>query len=313
VAGFKASLISIISVICTAIAVTNFLPIYAITENPGCPSCVQIPFNQIELYKKIFPLTIWTDQTVYDHNSTILLEGHLRPENIVHPVIITVTNPIGNIVTVQQLEPNQNGDFSLKLSTSSPLWKRDGTYIIKAQSGAETRLFKTNVELVSMAVGSKSECTLREISVTAENGGIYCIPFKVTGGFTGIDAFLSISTKTLTLDIRGTNVESITLDLPRSILDAKSTTGEDSNFIALLKGAPVNYNELESGSDEVRKIEIFYPPDRKGKIEIIGTTVIPEFGEIAITAFVFGTLAIIILTMQLGKKKGIVTSYKNQI
>lgn len=309
-AGFTTSTILIISVICTAIALTNFLSTYAITENPGCPSCVQIPSNQIELYKELFPLTIWTDQTVYDHDSTILLEGHLRPENIVHPVIITVTNPIGNIVSIQQLEPNPDGDFSLSFKTSSPLWKQDGTYIIKAQSGTETRLFKTNVELVSIGLGTKSECSSNEILTQADNGGSYCIPFKVSGGYTtGIDAFLTTVTKTLTLNIRGTNIESITLDLPRSILDAKSPDGEDASFIVLLNDNPINYNELKSYSEDTRKIEIFYPPDRKGKIDIIGTYAIPEFGSVGLMVLLIGISVITVVSLRIQSKKDLVLSY----
>ena len=121
--------------------------VLADSGNPGCPSCVQIPTSEIEIYKELFPIIIWTEQTVFDHNSEILVEGHIRPENTSHPVIITITNSIGNIVAIQQLNPNTDGSFLASFNTSGPLWKQDGEYYIQAQSGAESRIFISNVSI----------------------------------------------------------------------------------------------------------------------------------------------------------------------
>jgi hypothetical protein len=110
---------------------------YAESET-SCPSCIQISSYDIELYKKLFPLIAWTDSQIYDHSSTIHVSGYLRPQNNVAPIIAVITNPIGNVVTVEQFSPNSDGNFSLDLNTSSPLWKQDGDYILKIQSVALT-------------------------------------------------------------------------------------------------------------------------------------------------------------------------------
>ena len=114
-----------------------------------CVSCVQIHSYEIDLYKEMFPLTVWTDLQIYDHHSTIKINGYLKPQNTIAPVLLVVTNPIGNVVTIQQLSSDVDGNFSFELNTESPLLKQDGDYILKVQSGAETRQFKTMFTLTS--------------------------------------------------------------------------------------------------------------------------------------------------------------------
>ena len=114
-----------------------------------CINCVRIHSYEIDLYKEMFPLTVWTDLPLYDHHSTIKINGYLKPQNTIAPVLIVITNPIGNVVTIQQLSSDVDGNFSFELNTESPLFKQDGDYILKVQSGTETRQFKTMFTLTS--------------------------------------------------------------------------------------------------------------------------------------------------------------------
>lgn len=123
-------------------------------SRPLCASCVRIPSYELEMYKSTFPLIIWTDDPTYDHSSTIALNGHVKPQNVIAPVTITIRNPIGNVVHVQQVTPDNEGNFVVLLETSSQLWKQDGEYAILAQSGTTTRSFKTSVELVPYDVSN---------------------------------------------------------------------------------------------------------------------------------------------------------------
>jgi len=141
---------SVLSVLFLSLVV--FLPLAGISyaeQEITCISCVQIPSYEIDLYKEMFPLTVWTDSQIYDHHSTIKINGYLKPQNTIAPILVVVTNPIGNVVTVQQLSPDVDGNFSFELNTESPLLKQDGDYILKVQSGTETRQFKTMFTLTS--------------------------------------------------------------------------------------------------------------------------------------------------------------------
>ena len=262
----------------------------------NCASCIQIPSYEIDLYKEMFPLTVWTDSQIYDHYSNIHVTGYLKPQNSISPILVIVTNPIGNVVTIQQLSTDIDGNFSFDLNTKSPLWTQNGDYILKVQSGAETRQFKTKFTLVSSLIGSVDKCTFDEISVLANNGRIYCIPFKVTKGLvTNTAGTLNSDTKTFTLNIRGHDIDSIVLDIPRYILDSKSSTGNDSVFIVMSNGEMVEYQELETDSDS-RQIKLSYPVSNEATFEIIGTHVIPEFGSIALLILIGSIMSILVIS-----------------
>ena len=267
-----------------------------------CINCVQIPSYEIDLYKEMFPLTIWTDSQIYDHYSTIKVNGYLNPQNNIAPILVVVTNPIGNVVTIQQLSPNIDGNFSFILNTESPLWTQNGDYILKVQSGAETRQFKTKFTLVSSLVGSVDKCASDEISVLANNGRIYCVPFKVTKGVvTGTEGKLNLDTKTIALDIRGHDIESIILDIPRYILDSKSSTGNDSVFIVMSNGKMIEYQELESDSNS-RQIKLDSSVTGKVTFEIIGTHVIPEFGSVALLILIGSIMSILVISKSVSNR-----------
>jgi len=48
-------------------------------------------------------------------------------------VTLTVIAPNGNIVTIDQVAPSLNGEFTSVIRTNGPLWTQDGFYTVKAQ------------------------------------------------------------------------------------------------------------------------------------------------------------------------------------
>ncbi len=286
----------ILAVLILSLTVTlSFAGVSFAEKEIKCVNCVQIPSYEIDLYKEIFPLTVWTDSHTYDHFSIITATGYLKPQNTVAPILVVVTNPIGNVVTIQQISPDADGNFSFKLNTESPLWSKNGEYILKVQSGTETRQFKTNFTLVPSLSGSTDKCTNDKISVFANNGRIYCIPYKISEGLvTTTKGKLNSDTKTITIDIKGENIGTITLDIPRYILDSKSPTGDDSTFVIVSNGKMIEYQELENDSDS-RLIKLDYQIDNKVTFEIVGTHIIPEFGSITLLILVASIMSILIV------------------
>lgn len=262
-----------------------------------CPNCIVISSYDIDLYKELFPLIVWTDSQIYDHYSIIHVSGYLRPQNSVAPIVAVVTNPIGNVVTVEQFSPNTDGNFSLDLNTESPLWKQDGDYILKVQSGSDTRLFKTQFTLVPSIIDKANKCNVaNEISIMANNGRIYCIQYKITTGVvTSTEGKLNLDTKTIKLGIDGKDVDSIIFNIPRYLLDSKSASGDDTVFAVLYNGKIAEYTEISSDSIS-RQIKLDYPIYKKSTFEIIGTSVIPEFGSITILILIVSILSILVIS-----------------
>ncbi len=98
----------------------------------------------------------------------------------------------------------------------------------------------------------------------------------------------------MTLDIKGQKIGTVTLDIPRYILDSKSPTGGDSSFVVMANGKMIEYEELESDSDS-RQIKLDYQIGDKVSFEIVGTHIIPEFGSIALLILVASIMSILIV------------------
>jgi predicted secreted protein with PEFG-CTERM motif len=77
-------------------------------------------------------------------SDTIEITGHTSKTN--QDVTFTVTSPIGNIVSVDQISPDTNGDFATDISVGGPLWSQDGAYTVTAQQGSGSA-FTDSVEV----------------------------------------------------------------------------------------------------------------------------------------------------------------------
>ena len=271
---------ALIAILVTA-AVTGIIPAFAANEL-ACPDCDNQRFVNLEEYKKLVPVVIWTDKAVYDHQSTIVVSGHVRDPNTDMQVSVKVIGPTGNVVTTDQLQPDENGDFEVTLNTSSPLWMQNGVYTINAQYGAESRQYQDKIQIVGEEIGQES-CDPSEI--TAKIGGDrYCIPYSITGA-TIITANLETKSKSLIVKIMGDSDGEITLEIPRSVLDAK-----DDSFFVLVDGEETSFEEEKTST--TRSLTIQFSSGAE-EIEIIGTQIVPEFGTIAALVLAVAIISII--------------------
>ena len=77
-------------------------------------------------------------------SDTIEITGQTTKTN--QDVTFTVTSPNGNIVSVDQISPDTNGDFATDISVGGPLWSQDGAYTVTAQQGSGSA-FTDSVEV----------------------------------------------------------------------------------------------------------------------------------------------------------------------
>ncbi|KAF6245165.1 PEFG-CTERM sorting domain-containing protein [Nitrosopumilus sp. b2] len=64
-------------------------------------------------------------------SSTIEISG--QTDRVSQDVTLTVTAPNGNKVSIGQITPMLNGEFSTTFNTGGPLWKQDGFYTVTAK------------------------------------------------------------------------------------------------------------------------------------------------------------------------------------
>ena len=77
-------------------------------------------------------------------SDTIEITGQTSKTN--EDVTFSVTSPNGNLVSVDQISPDTNGDFATDISVGGPLWSQDGAYTVTAQQGAGSA-FTDSVEV----------------------------------------------------------------------------------------------------------------------------------------------------------------------
>jgi len=244
--------------------------------------------------QQILPISVSTDKDTYDRQSTIIVTGHLLEPITGQSVTMKVSDPRGNVVEVDQLTVDNNGDFQKMINTSSPLWTLGGTYTIYVQYGAQQGLHTATTEF-TIPGGGEISCTPEQLSATL-GSDLYCIDYSMDGG-TALGATLSTSSKSLTVNLQADNDGQITLNIPRSVLDSKAGEKDDS-FLVLIDGEERD-NFMDTPTADTRTLTIPFEAGSE-KIEIIGTQIVPEFGPIAALVLAIAIISIIAVSAKTG-------------
>ena len=77
-------------------------------------------------------------------SSIIDISGSTTDTN--NEILFVVKSPDGNLVSVEQISPDRNGNFAAWYEVKDPLWYQDGAYTITAQQGTEL-MFTDSVEV----------------------------------------------------------------------------------------------------------------------------------------------------------------------
>ena len=87
-------------------------------------------------------LTIEADAV--EGSTTITITGHAT--STISPVIIKAVAPNGNVVAIDQINPDSDGGFTSTIGVGGPMWKQDGVYTITASQGTNN-MNKASVEV----------------------------------------------------------------------------------------------------------------------------------------------------------------------
>jgi len=270
------------------------VPTYASSfDEEACPGCgtgdIYAKANQARLNDVTIRVT--ADKSTYDHNSAIHVTGAVANLRGDAPVTITVISPQNNIVTIQQVEVTQDKSFEATLNTAGGLWKQNGMYTIRAQYDSQQISDKVMVELTGEVSPEPSACAANELVVKG-GGQVYCVPYEITGGAVSRNT-ISSETSSLTLMITAESDGSVSLKIPRNVLDARQNgmEGDDADFIVLVDGEEADFEETDTTSD-ARTLDITFP-EGATQIEVIGTVAVPEFGTTAAIILAVAIVSII--------------------
>ena len=248
-------------------------------------------------------VVVSTDKSSYSEGDTILVTGEVAQLLGGYGLTVTVSSDMA-IVFIDQLTVGADKKFSTTIAAGGSLMKNEGTYTITVQYGdnknnAASTTFEFGGSTITPPTGGDSEVTDTTVSVQGSND---LIGYEITGGKI-VGLITDVDASSLIISIDATDDGSLTLTVPRSVLDA-TNNGEDDDFFVLIDGEEVSFNEITSSTD--RKITIAFPAGAE-TIEIIGTYVIPEFGTIA--AMILAVAIISIIAVSAKSRLSIIPRY----
>jgi predicted secreted protein with PEFG-CTERM motif len=233
-------------------------------------------------------ITTSTDKLSYKDGDTIIISGSVKAIVEGTPLTVQILDPNQSIVHIDQIEVAQDGKYSTTAKATGLLWKKDGTYTVKVQYGQPNVVAEANFEFES----ASSTPTFEIFEVDADDQGTFDVEYSIRGG-TVKDMIIDFDGLSLIITIESTNDGILTLKMPRELIDAKTAGGEDDEFIVLINGAQIDFEEEKTSSDRTITINFL---EGDSEIEIIGTYVAPEFGAIAALVLAVAIISIIALS-----------------
>ncbi len=238
-------------------------------------------------------VTVSTDKSSYLAGDTLVISGQVQAVVPGTPLTVQILDSDTNLIQIAQIDVSSDGKFTKSFLASGPLWKSNGVYTVKVQYGppnvtAQTTFtFQSSVAPISNIFQVKDPNSQQTFSVN----------YTITGGSVNS---MTIDSQSISLivSINSTSDGSITLQIPRTLVDAKTSSGQDDSFIILIDGAEVK-PQSESANGDYRTLTIpFLQGDQD--IEIIGTQIVPEFGPIAALVLAIAIVSIIAVSAKTG-------------
>lgn len=246
-------------------------------------------------------LTVATDKAEYTTGDDIKISGNVGAVSGNQPALIQVFNPNGAAYRFDQIKDiGADGSYSYMLKVGGKLGMT-GQYNVKVtynNVSKETTFKFTSTEQQGGGGGNATGWSTAKLVITANDGtkATHDIKYKITGGtlknMTGNQA-----ETTLTAMITATGDGQLTLQLPRNIIDSKNGT-DDSDYVVFV-------DQVEDVADDdmgatTRTVTINFSEGAE-QIDIVGTSMVPEFGSIAAIVLAVAIVGIIVATTRYSK------------
>ena len=87
--------------------------------------------------QSVLPVSVTTDSSSYTTGNSIAISGLIQNlAEFEQPVVLMIVSPDGNIVTIQQVMPDSEGNYSTTVKAGGTM-NSSGEYEIRAQYGAQ--------------------------------------------------------------------------------------------------------------------------------------------------------------------------------
>jgi len=271
-------------------------------------------------------ITVTTDKSSYSGDEIISISGEIKYLALGDQLTILITSPNGNIAEIDQVTAGPDKKFNTEITPNGAYWKIPGTYTIlvtQDENNQATISFEFSGvvnsfvdELDAVIEDAVIEDAVIEDAVIEDaviEDAVIEDPLVVNSLVTATTVTIQDSADLISYEITNakllniipdldavslliyietTDEGSITLSIPRSILDS-SINGGDDEFFVLVDGEEVDFEEIKTSMDRTLTIEFLAGTEQ---IEIIGTFVIPEFGTIAAMILAVAIISIVAIS-----------------
>ena len=236
-------------------------------------------------------ITVKIDKDRYSRGDILIVSGEVKSVVVNMPLTIQILDPDNNLVHVEQILVAADGRFSMPIKIEGPLWRMPGEYSLVVQYGFKHISAVTNFQFEQASVPLAGVFNVKDLS----SGQNFDLNYTITGGQVN-SMVIDPSDISLVVQIDSTNSGMIHLQIPRLLLDSKKPGNADESFLVF-----VNDDEItsfhEGASDYGYRYLDIPIVNGDSKIEIIGTTVIPEFANISNLIFVLAIGLVTIFTV----------------
>ena len=235
-------------------------------------------------------IVVETDKDTYERGDVMIISGEVRKVANTIPLTVQIIDPNQNVVHVDQILVAQDGRFSLTVPVEGPLWRIPGNYTLIVQYGLKHISAMAQFQFEEFEMPTTGSFNVKD----KPSGQNFDLNYTITGGLVK-SMYLESQDLALIVELDTKNQGMIHLQIPRLLLDAKKSSNVDESFIILVNGDEISSSE-GAYDPNYRVIDI---PITNGdsKIEVIGTTVVPEFPTAIIVLIIATFSTILVLRM----------------
>lgn len=229
-------------------------------------------------------ITVTTDKAAYSDGDHMVISGTIAAQLNV-PISIIVKDPGGNIVLLGQTTPNPDNTYSAPVTAGGDLWTAVGTYQVYVTYGSKANTASTSFQFSGTVLTAPISIEGQEYNAT----------YKITNAkLLGIVP--DTSAKSLTIRIQPIGNGTISINLPRSLIDSKAG-GQDTSYVVEEDGKQSQFNQT-NGDSASRTLQIQFGQNTS-QITIIGTQIVPEFSSLSV--FILG-IGMTVAVLHFGSK-----------
>lgn len=241
-------------------------------------------------------ITIRTDKTWYPFEWPVIISGIVNAEKLVpgEKLLLTIASPNGIEFLRTFINVHDDGTYSHQVSVPGTM--PEGFY--QVQASYNSLAVQTTFEIRQAYINGgpiNYECYTAEGCryVLSSGNQTFDIAYVMAGRVTN----MSIDTEKhlISLELNVTEDFRLQIALPREVISAYDDDGEYVEFVVMTDG--VKANSFDTLRNETMRVLAFDYVNGTKKVDIIGTSVIPEFGSTLLPFIGAAGIAAIILFM----------------